>query len=103
MEVLLKRWVKRNGERVLVSECDARGVPGSPGAACLICETDSTMRRIWNYPADWQGLDDAKVLALFDQPFVPVSSAQPAAAAKPARPRRPESGQGAAQLSAAAR
>ena len=103
MEVLLKRWVRRDGERVLVTECDARFIPGSTGATCLICETDSTMRRIWSYPVDWEGLDDARVLALFDQPFVPVSSARQESPSKAARPRRADSGEGTTQLSAASR
>ena len=68
MEVLLKRLVVRDGERVTVAEVDARGVPGALRESCLICETDHAMRRIWRYPTDWHRLDDAKVAALFDAP-----------------------------------
>ena len=68
MEVLLKRLVVRDGERVTVAELDARGVPGALRESCLICESDYAVRRIWRYPSDWQQLDDARVSALFDAP-----------------------------------
>jgi hypothetical protein len=68
VEVLLKRLVVRDGERVTVAEVNARGVPGAQRESCLICETDYAMRRIWRYPADWHHLEDAKVAALFDAP-----------------------------------
>ena len=88
MEVLLKRWVMRDGQRTLVSECEATGVPGAPGTSCLIWESDSAMRRIWNYPVDWHRMDDAQVLALFDQPYAATPPVQPASQTRPARPRR---------------
>ena len=53
----------------MVSEADARGVPGAQNDSCLICETESAIRRIWHYPADWHRLDDEKLIALFDAPF----------------------------------
>jgi len=53
----------------MVSEADARCVPGAQNAFCLICETESAIRRIWHYPADWHRLDDEKLMALFDAPF----------------------------------
>ena len=102
MEVLLKRWITRDGERALVSECEARGVPGSEGTTCLICETDSTMRRIWSYPAEWHRLDDAKIFSLFEQPFVPAAPAPSAAPSRSARPPRLDDGQGAASMQAVA-
>ena len=68
VEVLLRRVVVRDGERVTVAEIDARGVPGALRESCLICESDHAVRRIWRYPADWQHLDDARVAALFDAP-----------------------------------
>ena len=91
----------RGDERAIVSECEARGVPGSMGAMCLICETESAMRRIWSYPADWHHLADAKVFALFDQPFAAIPPAQPAASL-PARPRRGDGGQAGGPNEAAA-
>lgn len=53
----------------MVSEADARGVPGAQNDCCLICETETAIRRIWHYPVDWHRLDDAKLMALFDAPF----------------------------------
>ena len=94
----MKRWVVRDGERTLVRECDARGVPGALGTGCLICETDDSMRRIWSYPADWHRLEDAKLLALFDQPFV-VSPLPPP---RPARPWRGEGSASGGGMEAAA-
>jgi hypothetical protein len=70
VEVLLKRWVVRDRERVLIAEVDARGVPGGSRASCLICDCEQSIRRIWNFPDDWDRMDDAKLLALFDAPYV---------------------------------
>ena len=70
VEVLLKRWVVRGGERSMVAEADARDVPGAQGPHCLILETEALMRRIWHYPADWDRLDDSRLIALFETPFV---------------------------------
>ena len=70
VEVLLKRWVVRGGERSMVAEADARDVPGAQGSHCLILETEALMRRIWHYPADWDRLDDSRLIALFETPFV---------------------------------
>lgn len=69
MEVLLKRHVVRDGERVTVAEINARGVPGALRDECLICESDHAVRRLWRYPADWHHLEDAHVAALFDAPY----------------------------------
>lgn len=102
MDVLLKRWVMRDGERALVSECDAREVPGAVGTHCLICETDGAMRRIWSYPADWHRLDDAKVLDLFDQPFVVLPPARPPARSAQPRPRRGDGSASGGPMEAAA-
>ena len=65
----MKRWVARERDRSLISEMDARGVPGAQNDHCLICETDNCIRRIWHYPADWHRLEDAKLIALFDAPL----------------------------------
>jgi len=65
----MKRWVARERDRSLICEMDARGVPGAQNDHCLICETDNAVRRIWHFPADWHRLEDAMLIALFDQPF----------------------------------
>lgn len=62
----------------MVSEADARGVPGAQNDSCLICESESSVRRIWHYPADWHRLDDDKLIALFDAPFTRGSAAHEA-------------------------
>ena len=70
MEVLLKRWIVRDSERWTISEVDAREVPGARGDSCLICESDFSVRRLWSYPADWDRIEDARLLALFAAPMV---------------------------------
>lgn len=69
MEVLLKRWIVREGERWTVAEMDAHEVPGARGDCCLICECDLSVRRLWSYPTDWHRLDDGRLLALFTAPL----------------------------------
>lgn len=69
----------------MVAEADARDVPGAQGAHCLILETEALMRRIWHYPADWDRLDDSRLMALFDAiPRIGVGA--PARAAVRERP-----------------
>jgi hypothetical protein len=97
VEVLLKRWVVREGERSLVAEADARGVPGAQGPNCLIFENDVLMRRIWHYPADWNQLEDSRLIALFDRPFVSSGPGRVAACGRPQAGDRDEPRQAAAQ------
>ena len=73
MEVLLKRWIVRGSERWTISEVDAREVPGARSDSCLICESDFSVRRLWNYPADWHRIEDTKLLCLFAAPMVKSS------------------------------
>jgi hypothetical protein len=40
-----------------VVEVDARMVPGSHGARCLIFAHQDCIRRVWDFPSDWRGLD----------------------------------------------
>ena len=70
----------------MVAEADARDVPGAQGPHCLILETEALMRRIWHYPADWDRLDDSRLIALFETPFV---GSAPAAARAGVRQRPP--------------
>ena len=69
VEVLLKRWIAHDGDRTLIAEVDARQVPGAQNDYCLIHETEMSMRRLWHYPQDWNQLDDAKLIALFEAPL----------------------------------
>ncbi|MFL5560228.1 MAG: hypothetical protein ACJ79K_02025 [Gemmatimonadaceae bacterium] len=69
----------------MVAEVDARHVPGACRDYCLIRETDSQMRRIWHYPADWDRLDDAALVALFEAPYAaPVARERQQAAPRAA-------------------
>lgn len=70
----------------MVAEADARDVPGAQGSHCLILETEALMRRIWHYPADWDRLDDSRLVALFETPFV---GSVPVAARAGGRERSP--------------
>ena len=49
----------RDGVPWRVTELDCGEVPGARGARCLVFMSDSVMRRVWNYPADWRLLDAA--------------------------------------------
>jgi hypothetical protein len=47
-----------------VIEVDAAAVPGTRGSHCLLFTREDCVRRVWDYPADWQSLDDAELAAL---------------------------------------
>jgi hypothetical protein len=40
-----------------VVEVDARMVPGSHGARCLIFTRQDCIRRVWDFPSEWRALD----------------------------------------------
>ena len=48
----------------VVTELDARGIPGARAAACLLFDGPATVRRVWAYPPDWERLPDAGLIAL---------------------------------------
>ena len=56
--------VDRRGISWWVTERDTRHDPGSPADRCLIFANDSVIRRVWNYPRDWDRLSDAELDAL---------------------------------------
>ena len=66
MEVLLKRRLLCGGDRWMIAEIDARGIPGARRERCLICQSDQVVRRLWAYPADWHTLSDEALAALCD-------------------------------------
>jgi hypothetical protein len=70
VEVLLKRWIVRGPERTLIAEVDAHGVPGASRASYLMCDSEQSIRRLWNFPDDWHRMEDASLLALFHAPYV---------------------------------
>lgn len=47
-----------------VVEVDAATVPGARGSHCLVFTREDCVRRVWDYPADWQSLDDDGLVAL---------------------------------------
>ena len=60
-------FVQRIGETYLhwsVVEVDAATVPGARGSYCLLFTREECVRRVWDYPADWQSLDDAELAVL---------------------------------------
>ncbi len=60
------------GERVLqggdemwtVREVSAHTVPGARAERCLICESSSIVRRLWDYPEGWQHMSDDELLGI---------------------------------------
>lgn len=48
----------------VVTELDARGIPGARAAACLLFDGPAVVRRVWAYPPDWERLPDAALVAL---------------------------------------
>jgi len=60
-------FVQRTDDNVLhwsVVEVDAATVPGARGSHCLVFTREDCVRRVWDYPADWQSLDDEGLAAL---------------------------------------
>jgi hypothetical protein len=47
-----------------VVEVDARMLPGSHGARCLIFMRQDCMRRVWDFPSEWRALDATALEAL---------------------------------------
>ena len=60
-------FVQRTDDHVLhwsVVEVDAATVPGARGSHCLVFAREDCVRRVWDYPADCQSLDDEGLAAL---------------------------------------
>ena len=57
-------FTDRDGEPWQVTERACGEVPGARGARCLVFMSDSAMRRVWHYPADWRLLDAAALMEL---------------------------------------
>ncbi len=47
-----------------VVEVDTTGLPDTRGDACLLFDGALGVRRVWNYPAAWDRLSDAELVAL---------------------------------------
>ena len=52
------RQFVRDGVYWEVREVDASGIPGARRSTCLIFESDSAVRRVWNYDASWRDATD---------------------------------------------
>jgi len=51
----------------VVREIDAGGVPAASAPRCLVFESESVVRRVWRYPADWESLSDTQLYDLMTQ------------------------------------
>lgn len=59
-----ERIIQRGDQYWIVREVNTSTVAGSHGARCLICESDDIVRRVWEYPDDWDKLSDDALLEL---------------------------------------
>jgi hypothetical protein len=59
-----ERVLRRGDDTWLVREMNSEHVPGARAAHCLICESNSVVRRLWTYPDDWLTLSDDELLSL---------------------------------------
>ncbi|NUQ20957.1 MAG: hypothetical protein HOQ09_08345 [Gemmatimonadaceae bacterium] len=66
MDTLLKRRILSGTDHWLITEVDARGVPGARADRCLICQSEQVVRRLWVYPTKWHELSDEALVALCD-------------------------------------
>ena len=53
-----------SGEHWTVREVDTTAVPGARAARCLIFDSGSIARRLWDYPRDWGALAPSALLRL---------------------------------------
>lgn len=88
MDVLLKRRLLCGGDRWLIAEIDARGIPGAQADRCLVCQSEQVMRRLWDYPTDWHSLSDEALGALCEGVLadMPAAHAGQEARAREGRP-----------------
>ena len=47
-----------------IYEFSSAQVPAPRGPQCLVFESDDAIRRVWNYPDDWQHLSPTELVAL---------------------------------------
>jgi hypothetical protein len=64
----------------IVREADTSRMPGARGERCLIFDSESVVRRVWQFPTDWQSLDDDALWALTLKSQLPaaICGARPA-------------------------
>jgi hypothetical protein len=61
---LARIFVDANGVEWEVSEADGASVPASRGERCLIFRSAAAVRRVWNYPKSWTGMNASELLDL---------------------------------------
>ncbi|HXT16001.1 MAG TPA: hypothetical protein VN706_10265 [Gemmatimonadaceae bacterium] len=59
-----ERILERGDEVWTLREVAAQLVPGSRGPRCLICESSTVVRRLWEYPENWMTLTDDELMTL---------------------------------------
>lgn len=91
MDTLLKRRILSGTDHWLITEVDARGVPGARADRCLICQNEQVVRRLWAYPATWHELSDEALVALCDGKLADRASPQPDRSAGARAPHRDSS------------
>ena len=74
MDILLRRRVSSGDDHWLISEVDARSVPGARGDRCLVCQNEQVVRRLWFYPPGWHELSDVALIALCDGKLADVAT-----------------------------
>lgn len=74
MDNLMRRRVSYGDEHWLISEVDARAVPGARADRCLVCQNEQVVRRLWFYPPTWHELSDEALLALCDGKLADVAT-----------------------------
>lgn len=56
------------GEVITVVERRADGVAGARRPTCLLFSTERGFTRLWDYPANWDDMSDAELVALSERP-----------------------------------
>ena len=59
-----ERVIQRAEQRWVVREINTTNQTGGHGRRCLICESEEIVRRVWEYPDDWDRLSDEALLEL---------------------------------------
>lgn len=60
------RTIKARATDWSIREFDSPRTPGAKAQVSLICESNSAVRRLWNFPANWRTMSELELLELFD-------------------------------------
>ena len=61
---LVRIFVDPTGVEWEVSEVDGSKVPAARGERCLIFRSAGAVRRVWNYPPSWTGMNASELVDL---------------------------------------